>query len=54
VDELRLVTYPLTLGQGKKLFAEGTIPVVFMKTTEKNNEPVFGNSVLDVIFDSIK
>ena len=29
VDELRLVTYPLTLGQGKKLFAEGTIPVAF-------------------------
>jgi dihydrofolate reductase len=29
VDELRLVTYPLTLGQGKKLFAEGTIPAAF-------------------------
>lgn len=29
VDELRLVTYPLTLGQGQKLFAEGTIPVAF-------------------------
>ena len=32
VDELRLVTYPLTLGQGQKLFAEGTIPAVFTLT----------------------
>lgn len=29
VDELRLVTYPLTLGQGEKLFAEGTMPAAF-------------------------
>jgi dihydrofolate reductase len=29
VDELRLVTYPLTLGQGQKLFEDGTIPAVF-------------------------
>lgn len=29
VDELRLVTYPLTLGQGQKLFAEGTIAAAF-------------------------
>lgn len=29
VDEFRLVTYPLTLGQGQKLFAEGTIPAAF-------------------------
>ena len=28
-DELRLVIYPLTLGLGKKLFAEGTIPAAF-------------------------
>lgn len=32
VDEFRLVTYPLTLGQGQKLFAEGTIPVAFTLT----------------------
>jgi len=32
VDELRLVTYPLTLGQGKKLFGEGTIPAAFTLT----------------------
>lgn len=29
VDELRLVTYPLTLGQGRRLFGEGTIPAAF-------------------------
>lgn len=32
VDELRLVTYPLTLGQGQKLFADGTIPAAFKLT----------------------
>ena len=32
VDELRLVTYPLTLGQGQKLFANGTIPAAFTLT----------------------
>jgi dihydrofolate reductase len=29
IDELRLVTYPLTLGQGQKLFEEGTIAAAF-------------------------
>ena len=38
VDELRLVTYPLTLGQGQKLFAEGTIPAAF-KLTESSVTP---------------
>lgn len=32
VDEFRLVTYPLTLGQGQRLFAEGTIPATFTLT----------------------
>ena len=32
VDELRLVIYPLTLGQGQKLFADGTIPAAFTLT----------------------
>ena len=29
VDELRLMTYPIILGQGKKLFAEGAAPRTF-------------------------
>lgn len=29
VDELWLKIFPITLGQGKKLFAEGTIPAAF-------------------------
>lgn len=32
VDEFRLIIYPLTLGQGQKLFAEGTIPAAFTVT----------------------
>ncbi len=29
VDELRLRVYPVTIGTGKRLFAEGTIPAAF-------------------------
>ena len=29
VDELRLRIFPITLGGGKRLFAEGTIPAAF-------------------------
>jgi dihydrofolate reductase len=29
VDELRLMTFPITLGQGKRLFGEGIIPAAF-------------------------
>ena len=29
VDELRLMTFPITLGTGKRLFDEGTIPAAF-------------------------
>jgi dihydrofolate reductase len=32
VDELRLKIHPLTLGKGKKLFDNGTIPVAFTLT----------------------
>jgi dihydrofolate reductase len=32
VDELRLKIHPVTLGEGKKLFADGTIPAAFTLT----------------------
>ncbi len=32
VDEMRLMIFPITLGTGKKLFAEGTIPAAFAIT----------------------
>lgn len=35
VDELWLKIFPVTLGNGKKLFAEGTIPVAFELTESK-------------------
>jgi dihydrofolate reductase len=38
VDEFWLKIYPLTLGSGKKLFAEGTIPAAF-KVTESQISP---------------
>lgn len=38
VDELWLKIYPLTLGTGKKLFGDGTIPAAF-KVTESHISP---------------
>jgi dihydrofolate reductase len=35
VDELRLLIYPLTLGKGKRLFGEGTIPAAFKQVKSK-------------------
>jgi dihydrofolate reductase len=35
VDELWLKIYPITLGSGKRLFAEGTIPAAFELTDSK-------------------
>jgi len=32
VDEMLLMTFPVTLGNGKRLFAEGTIPAAFTVT----------------------
>jgi dihydrofolate reductase len=32
VDELRLMTFPITLGTGKRLFGEGTMPAAFTLT----------------------
>jgi dihydrofolate reductase len=45
VDELWLKTFPLTLGQGKKLFGEGTVPAAF-KLTDSTVTPsgvIFAN-----------
>jgi dihydrofolate reductase len=38
VDEFRLKIYPVTLGKGKRLFAEGTIPAGF-QLVESNASP---------------
>jgi hypothetical protein len=38
VDAFWLKIYPLTLGSGKRLFAEGTIPAAF-KVTESTVSP---------------
>jgi dihydrofolate reductase len=35
VDELKLKIFPITLGVGKKLFAEGTMPAAFQLTESK-------------------
>ncbi|MGY1633120.1 dihydrofolate reductase family protein [Geodermatophilus sp. SYSU D01186] len=35
VDELRLVVFPVTLGQGKRLFGEGTIPRAWRLTASR-------------------
>lgn len=47
VDELWLKIFPVTLGSGKKLFAEGTIPAAF--SLEKSNVTPSG-----VIFSNYK
>lgn len=45
VDELWLKTFPLTLGSGKKLFEEGTMPAAFEMTNSfiTNNGVIFAN-----------
>jgi dihydrofolate reductase len=45
VDELWLKTFPITLGSGKRLFGEGTIPAAFMLTESKvtANGVIFAN-----------
>jgi len=47
VDELWLKIYPLTLGTGKKLFADGTLPAAF-KVTESHVSP---NGILLVNYE---
>ncbi len=45
VDELWLKVFPIALGQGKRLFAEGTIPAAFKLTGSKvsPNGVIFAN-----------
>lgn len=45
VDELWLKTYPLTLGSGKKLFEDGTIPAAFklMESSVSSDGVIFAN-----------
>jgi dihydrofolate reductase len=35
VDELRLIVFPVTLGEGKRLFGEGTVPRTWQLTSSK-------------------
>jgi dihydrofolate reductase len=46
VDELCLMTFPITLGTGKRLFGEGTIPAAFTLT----DSLVASNGVIFTIF----
>ncbi|HSX35691.1 MAG TPA: dihydrofolate reductase family protein [Patescibacteria group bacterium] len=45
VDELWLKTFPVTLGKGKRLFAEGTIPAAFelMESKTSPSGVIFAN-----------
>jgi len=45
VDELRLKIYPVTLGKGKRLFGEGTLPAAFSLTDSliTSNGVIFAN-----------
>jgi dihydrofolate reductase len=45
VDELWLKTFPITLGMGKRLFGEGTIPAAFTLTASlvTSNGVIFAN-----------
>lgn len=46
VDELWLKIYPVTLGKGKRLFADGTIPAAFILTsTTASNGVIIANYV---------
>jgi dihydrofolate reductase len=47
VDELNLMIFPITLGQGKKLFAEGVMPAAYKMTDHK----VTKNGVIFAAFE---
>jgi dihydrofolate reductase len=36
-DQLWLKVFPVTLGKGKRLFGEGTIPAAFQLTTQRHH-----------------
>jgi dihydrofolate reductase len=44
VDELRLIVFPVVLGEGKRLFGEGTVPRTWRLTT--NSTPSTGALIL--------
>ena len=45
VDELRLMTYPIILGSGKRLFGRGTVPAAFalMESLVSSNGVIFAS-----------
>lgn len=60
VDRMHLITFPLTLGAGKRLFGEGTSPSAFklvssqttpngvlLATYERSGRPTYGSFALD-------
>jgi dihydrofolate reductase len=49
VDTFWLIIYPITLGAGKRLFADGTIPMTFKVTESK----VTSNGVIIVNYDRV-
>jgi dihydrofolate reductase len=47
VDEFRLITFPLVLGTGKRLFADGTVP----SGLKVVNSTVTGNGVVAAVYE---
>ena len=47
VDNFWLMIYPITLGEGKRLFAEGTIPATFKVT----KSVVGSNGVIIMVYE---
>ena len=61
VDEFRIWTFPLVLGTGKRLFAEGTVPAGFklaetravgsgavLQVLDRSEKPTYGGSVEEI------
>jgi dihydrofolate reductase len=60
IDRMHLITFPLTLGTGKRLFGSGTVPSAFklssskstpsgvmIATYERSGRPTYGSFMLD-------